>query len=164
VSDAAGARVSATRSDAATERAIRYAPRVRSRSIGTDRGFGSRSHVPCREQTNAPDPSPEPPAELTPLPLPFPRGASPRSRHRRVTHAQTRAHRRDRGWTPLARRARELDPSRRPRRGSSLPVGSRDEPVAAGAASREPEAVDRRGRGGGVPRARVRDGGRARRA
>ena len=160
--DAAGARVSATRSNAATERAIRYARLKRSGSIGTDREVsGPEARAVSR---NALDPSPEAPAELTPLPLPFPRGASPRARRHRVMHAQTRAHRRDRGRALLARRARELGSSRRPRRGSFFPVGARDEPVTAGAAAREPEAVGRRRRGCGVPRARVRDGGGARRA
>ena len=158
--DAAGARVSATRSNAATERAIRYARLKRSGSIGTDREVsGPEARAVSR---NALDPSPEAPAELTPLPLPFPRGASPRARRHRVMHAQTRAHRRDLGRALLARRARRAGLVAAPRRGSFFPVGARDEPVTAGAAAREPEAVGRRRGGCGVPRARIRDGGGAR--
>ena len=135
-------------------------------AIGVDRyrsrGIGSRST--CRVEKRARSLA-RSPGRADPSPPPVPsRRLSSRTTPSRDARADLARIAETAVGPSLARRARELGSSRRPRRGSFFPVGARDEPVTAGAAAREPEAVGRRRRGCGVPRARVRDGGGARRA
>ena len=106
VSDAAGARVSATRSDAATERAIRYAPRVRSRSIGTDRGFVPKPRAVSRTNKRARSLA-RAPGRADPPPPPFhSRRLSSRAAPSRDTRADSRASPRPRLDPPRAPRTR----------------------------------------------------------